>query len=378
MSTTLDRHPAPTHVPARRVDFVLGLSTILVAVVGVVMVYSATRAKLVAAGINPHYYLERQAAFVLLGIIVMVAIAFSDYRWLEHASWALYGGLVLALLAMFTPLGSRALGATRWFQLGPIQIQPSAFGGIVIVVFVAAICSRYPEGLGPAQVVKVLAIASVPILLVIKQPDLGSGIVMGVVLFVTLVVAGIPNRYLLLLVLLGVLSVFAIIHLGLLKPYQLQRLTGFLNQNDSIQKGSYNLYQSKAAIGSGGVWGTGLFKGAQTNLAYVPSEQTDFIFSAVGEQLGFVGAATILFLLGLVVWRVLRAAQVARDPFGRLLATGVFALLAFSVFENVGMTMGIMPIAGIPLPFMSYGGSATLAFFSSVGIAMSVYMRHQR
>jgi rod shape determining protein RodA len=365
-------------VPARRVDFVLGLSTILVAVVGVVMVYSATRAKLVAAGINPHYYLERQAAFVLLGTIVMVAIAFSDYRWLEHASWALYGGLVLALLAMFTPLGSRALGATRWFQLGPIQIQPSAFGGIVIVVFVAAICSRYPEGLGPAQVVKVLAIASVPILLVIKQPDLGSGIVMGVVLFVTLVVAGIPNRYLLLLVLLGVLSVFAIIHLGLLKPYQLQRLTGFLNQNDSIQKGSYNLYQSKAAIGSGGVWGTGLFKGAQTNLAYVPSEQTDFIFSAVGEQLGFVGAATILFLLGLVVWRVLRAAQVARDPFGRLLATGVFALLAFSVFENVGMTMGIMPIAGIPLPFMSYGGSATLAFFSSVGIAMSVYMRHQR
>ena len=174
------------------------------------------------------------------------------------------------------------------------------------------------------------------------------------------------------------LGIFAIVHLGLLKPYQVQRLTNFLHQNAHSSGSTYNLHQSVAAIGSGGFWGAGLFHGPQTNLSYVPEQQTDFIFSAVGEQLGFAGAATVLALLGVVSWRILRAAQVARDPFGRLLATGAFMLIAFSVFENAGMTMGIMPIAGIPLPFLSYGGSATLSFFAAVGLALSVQLRHAR
>ncbi|MCL4413498.1 MAG: rod shape-determining protein RodA [Acidimicrobiales bacterium] len=359
-------------------DFVLLISTLVVAFVGVVMIYSATRDKLALAGIDPHYFLVRQAVYVVIGIVVMAVMAALDYRWLAPASGILYVGIVLALLAMFTPLGSTALGATRWFQLGPIQVQPSAFGALALVVFVAAFCDRRSEGMKARDVAKLLALSAVPVLLVVKQPDLGSGIVMGVVLAVMLVAAGVPMRQMLVLVLLGVIVVVGVLHFGLLKHYQLQRLTGFLHQGRSPTGSTYNVVESKAAIGSGGMFGAGLFKGAQTNLSYVPSQQTDFIFSAVGEQLGFVGAATVVGLLGLVTWRVLRAAQVARDPFGRLLATGAFTLLAFSVFENVAMTMGLMPVAGIPLPFLSYGGSATVVFFAAVGIALSVHLRQQR
>jgi rod shape determining protein RodA len=369
--------PATGRVLSARVDLVLVVTTLAVAVLGVVFVYSATRSKLLLAGVSSHYYLNRQGAFVVVGVLVMVGLAVLDYRWLEPVSRLLYIGIILALLSMFV-IGSRALGATRWLQLGPVQIQPSAFATLVLVVVVAAFCARRPEGLEPVDLLKVLAMAAVPILLVIKQPDLGSGIVMAIVLLVMLIVAGIPTRYLILLLAAVVLGTFAIIHLGLLKPYQVQRLTTFLHQNQSTQGSTYNLHQSVAAIGSGGAWGAGLFHGPQTNLSYVPEQQTDFIFSAVGEQLGFAGASTVLILLGIVCWRILRVAQTTRDPFGRLLATGAFTLIAFSVFENAGMTMGIMPIAGIPLPFLSYGGSATVAFFAAVGLALSVQLRHGR
>jgi len=378
VSNPLPLRPSTGRVLSMRVDLVLVVTTLVVAVLGVVFVYSATRSKLLLAGVSPHYYLNRQGAYVVVGVLVMAGLAALDYRWLEPVSKVLYVGIILALLAMFSPIGSRALGATRWFQLGPVQLQPSAFATLVLIVMVASFCARRPEGLEPLDLLKVLAIAAVPILLVIKQPDLGTGIVMSIVLLVMLVVAGIPNRYLILLLGAAVLGVFAIVHLGLLKPYQVERLTGFLHQNTQTQGSTYNLNQSVAAIGSGGTWGTGLFHGPQTNLSYVPEQQTDFIFSAVGEQLGFAGAATVLVLLGLLSWRILHAAQTARDPFGRLLATGAFTLIAFSVFENAGMTMGIMPIAGIPLPFLSYGGSATVAFFAAVGLALSVQLHHGR
>jgi rod shape determining protein RodA len=181
-----------------------------------------------------------------------------------------------------------------------------------------------------------------------------------------------------LLLALAATGAFAVVHLKLLKGYQLTRITALFNSGKNLQSTGYNVGQSVAAIGSGGWWGAGLFHGSQTNLAYVPEQQTDFIFSALGEQLGFVGAAGALALLGVVSWRLLRSAQLARDAFGRLLATGCFTLVAFSVFENAGMAMQIMPVAGIPLPFLSYGGSATVAFFCAIGIALSVQLRAQR
>jgi rod shape determining protein RodA len=378
LSTSLAHRPAAGRPLALRVDFALVLATVLVAGFGVVLVYSATRSKLAAADINPHYFLTRQAAYVVVGFVFMVVLAVLDYRWLEHASAVLYVAMILALLAMFSGIGSTALGATRWIQVGGVQIQPSAFATLVLIITVATFCARRPEGLGRNDVLKVLALAAVPILLVVKQPDLGSGIVMSVVLLVMLVIAGIPNRYLVLLLLLAVTGGFAVLHLKLLKDYQLSRITAIFHIGKNLQTTGYNVGQSVAAIGSGGTWGTGLFHGPQTNLAYVPEQQTDFIFSALGEQLGFIGAAAVLALLGILSWRLLRSAQLARDAFGRLLAAGCFTLVAFSVFENAGMAMGIMPVAGIPLPFLSYGGSATVAFFSAIGIALSVQLRAQR
>ena len=378
MSTSLAHRPTKGRPLPLRVDFALLLSTALVAGFGVVLVYSATRSKLAAADINPHYFLTRQAAYVVVGGVFMIVLAALDYRWLEHASAVLYVAMILALLAMFSGIGSSALGATRWVQIGPVQIQPSAFATLVLIVTVATFCARRPEGLGRNDLLKVLALAAVPILLVIKQPDLGSGIVMAVVLLVMLVIAGIPNRYLVFLILLTVTAGFAVVHFKLLKGYQLNRITAVFNAGKNLQGTNYNVGQSVAAIGSGGSWGTGLFHGPQTNLAYVPEQQTDFIFSALGEQLGFVGAAGVLALLGILSWRLLRSAQLARDAFGRLLAAGCFTLVAFSVFENAGMAMGIMPVAGIPLPFLSYGGSATVAFFCAIGIALSVQLRAQR
>jgi rod shape determining protein RodA len=377
VSNLLTPRRSPGRLLALRLDFGLAVTTLVVAAIGVVIVYSATRSELLLAGDNPHYYLERQAAYVVAGVVVMAVLAALDYRWLEHAAFLLYGAIILALLSVFV-IGSSAQGATRWIQVGPVQLQPSAFGTVVLVVLVAAFCSRRPEGLEPRDLFKVLGLSAVPIFLVVKQPDLGSGIVMSIVLLVMLVVAGIPNRYLVVLVVMAVSGIAAIVHLGILKPYQVARITSFLHQGAGSQTTTYNLHQSVAAIGSGGLWGTGLFHGPQTNLAYVPSQRTDFIFSAVGEQLGFIGAATVLVLLGIIAWRMLRVAQTTRDPFGRLLATGCFTLMAFSAFENAGMSMGIMPIAGIPLPFLSYGGSATMAFFAAVGISLSVQLHRQR
>ncbi|HXW35398.1 MAG TPA: rod shape-determining protein RodA [Acidimicrobiales bacterium] len=377
MSIAHDHRASTGRHLAFRIDVVLVLATLIVAAVGVVMVYSATRDKLALAGFSSHYYLNRQAGFVVVGFIVMTALALVDYHWLEHASAVLYVGIILALLAMFA-IGHSQQGATRWIGFGPFQFQPSAFATLVEIVIVATFCARRPQGIDRTDLVKVLGLCAVPILLVVKQPDLGSAIIMCVVLLVMLVVAGIPNRYLVLLVIAAAAGAFAMAHFGLLKHYQVARITSFLNQGNNAQTASYNLAQSKAAIGHGGFWGTGLFKGAQTNLSYVPEQQTDFIFSAVGEQLGFVGSASVILIIGILCWRILRAAQLARDSFGRLLATGCFTLIAFSAFENAGMTMGIMPIAGIPLPFLSYGGSATIAFFAAVGIALSVNLHHQR
>jgi len=383
--TILSEHrPAPgRHRPitkgqlAMRFDYALAIGTLFVAALGVLMVYSATKDNASLVGDDPTFFMKRQAAYVVVGAVVMGALAVIDYHWLEHASAVIYVLLILGLLAVFAVHSPAVLGATRWIQVGPVQIQPSAFATLGMVIVVATYCARRPNGIDFTDLVKILALVAIPIALVAKQPDLGSAMVMSIVLVVMLVVAGIPGRYLLLLLALCAIGIIGIVHFHLLKAYQVERLTDFLNQKGKTTQVTYTLGQSESAIANGGFWGTGLFHGTQTNLAYVPEQQTDFIFSAVGEQLGFVGTVSVLALLGLVGWRVLRCAQTARDSFGRLLATGIFTIIAFSVFENVGMSMGVMPIAGIPLPFFSYGGSAIVSFFAGVGVSLSVYMRRR-
>jgi rod shape determining protein RodA len=374
--------PAPTTAAVRsrqlsaRFDLVLIGTSILLAITGVVMIYSATRGWLGQLHDDPHYFLKRQAAFLVIALVVMVALALFDYRRLEQISTVLYVGILFALLAVLaTP---ERQGAQRWFPLGPLQLQPSEFATLVLIIAVATYCSRRPEGLDARDLGRLVLMAAVPILLVFKQPDLGTAIVMTVILMVMLAVAGMPGRYLLALIVGAALLVLVALNVGLLQHYQIERLTSFISPNGASRTATYNVAQAKEAIANGGLFGKGLFKGSLTNLAYVPSQQTDFIFSAVGEQLGFVGGGVLLLLYGVLAWRILRTAQAARDTFGRMLCAGAFALITFSVFENVGMNMGIMPVAGIPLPFLSYGGSAMIAFFAAIGIVVSVHARSVR
>jgi rod shape determining protein RodA len=373
---------APTAVASRqrhlnaRLDPILVGGTILLALIGVVMIYSATRGWLGLEGADPKYFLKRQGVFMVIGIVVMLVLSQFDYRRLEQISTVLYVGIVLALLAVLaTPA---RLGSQRWFPLGPLQLQPSEFATLVLIIAIATYCTRRPEGLDFRDLIRLVLMSALPILLVIKQPDLGTAIVLTVILMVMLAVAGMPGRYLLLLIVGAALLIFVAIKVGLLQHYQIERLTSFISPNGASQAATYNVTQAKDAIAHGGIFGRGLFHGALTNLAYVPEQQTDFIFSAVGEQVGLVGAGILLAIYGVVAWQVLRTAQLARDTYGRLLCSGVFALLVFSVFENVGMNMGIMPVTGIPLPFLSYGGSAMIGFFAAIGITISVHNRSVR
>jgi rod shape determining protein RodA len=377
----------------QHVDVVLTFATVAVAAMGVLMVYSATRGKLELAGADPHYYLKKQLIYGFIGLAVMVGILLIDYHQFEILGAIAYGAVLLGLLAVLSPIGSTTLGAARWIQLGSFQLQPSAFATLALILATAAYLRRRQGGIMLRHVLVLLVMTGIPIFLVYKQPDLGTAIVMAVVLLVMMVVAGVRGRYLAALGLLGVLAIVGVVQLGVLKQYQVDRLTSFVHQtpagqttpavqgsnaSNNSQKSTYNLAQSKIAIGSGGTTGKGLFNGSQTNLNYVPEQQTDFIFTAVGEQLGFLGAASLLALFGIIVWRILRIAQTARDSLGTLLCGGVLGLIGLSVFQNAGMTMGIMPITGIPLPFMSYGGSATIAFFAAIGVVLNVGMRRFR
>jgi rod shape determining protein RodA len=349
---------------------------VVLTVIGFVMIYSATRMQLIAAGLSPHYYLEHQILYAVLGIVLMVVTALIDYRNLETFGYVIYGATVLLLAAVLVPhIGSAALGSQRWFQLGPLQLQPSEFGALGLVVAAATYLSHHERDIGLRQFAILLLLAGAPMLLVVKQPDLSTAIIMGVVFAAMLIMGGVRLRYLVLLLVLVVLAFGGALELGLLHHYQLTRLTSFLHQNSSTEGSNYNLHQSLVTIGSGGATGSGLFRGLQTNNGYVPEQSTDFIFTAVGEQLGFVGSAVVLGLFGLIALRMLRAIRTARDNFGRLLCAGALAFLVFSVFENVGMTIGIMPIGGIPLPFVSYGGSALFAFFVTIGVVLNVEMR---
>jgi len=348
-------------------DWMLALSAVALAMFGSIMIYTATKSGLAVAGLDGRYFFKRQATFVVLGAIVMLVISRIDYRRAEHVATALYVAMLVLLVLVLSPFGSNALGAQRWFAVGPLLIQPSEFTVIAVILAVATYCARRPEGLTLRDVSRLLVMAAVPMGLIMLQPDLGTAIILGITLLVLLLLfAG--------AVLVTVVAIMG----GVLSSYQVHRLTSFLNQNSdnpSLQQSIYNVKQAKIAIGSGGLWGAGIGHGAQTNLGYVPEQQTDFIFTAVGEQLGFLGSSLVIGALGFVGFRMLRAAMTAKDALGRVLCAGAFAFFSFSVFQNAGMTMGIMPVTGIPLPFLSYGGSAILVFFIVTGMVLSVEAR---
>ncbi|MEX1009507.1 MAG: rod shape-determining protein RodA [Acidimicrobiia bacterium] len=360
--------------PVRHFDFLLVGAVLAIGAIGLVMIWSTTQHRVPG---DELYFVKRQAMFFALGIVAMVAVIAIDYRSLRDHSMFAYFATVGLLLAVLAPLGSNIKGHQAWFQLpGGFTLQPSEFAKFGIIVALAGYCNQYRGELDAWRLATILALASVPIGLVLLQPDLGTVLVLVVVIAGLLTVAGITGRQFLVLALLAITGVFAVANLGILKQYQIDRFTSFVDPGSANSQGNaYNQEQSKQAIAHGRFGGEGLGEGSQTQGGFVPEQHTDFIFTSVGEELGFLGAVVLLGLFAIVMWRTWRTARLSRDFFGTLVCVGVLSMLAFQVFENVGMTMGIMPITGIPLPFVSYGGSSLITSFACVGLVVNVSMR---
>jgi rod shape determining protein RodA len=369
--------PMAWRAPWRHVDPTVVLAACGLAVLGLAAIYSSTFASLRAQGLPEGLIMRRQLLNLGLGLAGMVAVALVDYRRLQAWAGVVFGVVVLVLGLLLTPLGSTSNGAQSWFNLGPYQVQPSEYAKVAMIVVLAAVFGSAREPPGLRQLGVGLAAMAVVSGLILLQPDFGTFMVFVPILFGVLLVGGVRLRWLLVLALIGSIGVVGMFKLNVLREYQKERLTAFIDPSaDPSGRGyTYNARQALIAIGSGGVTGKGYLRGTQTNLQYVPEQKTDFVFTVVGEELGFAGAMLLLALLALLAWRGLRIAAVARDPFGTLIAAGVVSMLVFQAFVNIGMTIGIMPITGIPLPFVSYGGSSLVSSFLAVGLLENVHMR---
>jgi rod shape determining protein RodA len=363
----------------RQIDWVLVVVVGGLSAIGILLVWSATQPSLLAAGQDPRTYLKKQLLWVVIGLIMMFAVSFVDSSRLR--SWAplAYGVTLLGLLAVLTPVGAEINGAKAWISLpGGLQIEPSEFAKVALILGIATVFSQARWGATPGlrSVLLALAVAAPLMALVVIEPALGVALVLIVVTATMIVLSGTRLRILagLAAVVAAVLALAGGTHL--LKSYQLTRFTSFLHPSADLAGAGYNAAQAKIAVGSGGMFGDGLFHGQLVAGNFVPSQQTDFIFTVAGEELGFVGAIAIVVLLGIVVARALRIAARADDLFGTLIASGVAVWFAFQSFVNIGMTIGIMPITGLPLPFVSYGGSAVFADMIAIGMLQSVRRHH--
>jgi rod shape determining protein RodA len=365
---------------ARSWDWPLIVVTCALTALGTVLVWAATEPSLRQAGLDPHTYLKKAVLWAVLGLILMFITASIDYRRIRRWAPVLYGLSVLLLAAVLV-VGQSVNGAKAWIALpGGFQVEPSEFAKLGLILSAAWLLSRrnLTTGRPTMRDVGYAVLAAVPLVaLVEKEPALGVTLVLVFTLAGMIVVSGL-RIYWVLGGLAGIAAaVAAVARLHLLKGYQLTRLTAFLHPQQDLAGSGYNGLQAKIAIGSGGLRGAGLFHGKFTGGNFVPSVQTDFIFTVAGEELGFIGCAAIVAMLAFIVFRAIRAAQLADDMFGMLVASGIAVWFAFQSFVNVGMTIGIMPITGLPLPFVSYGGSAIFADMIAIGLLHSVRRRHQ-
>ena len=363
-----------------RVDWIIAGTALVLSLLGALLVWSATRPRLLEAGGDPDAYLQRHLLNLAIGLVLGVVFTLVDYRALRAYAPLIYVASCLGLVAVLL-IGSTINGAHSWIVLGGgFQVQPSEFAKVALVAGMAVLLAErrtQEHSSRGADVPLVLALAAPPLGLVMLQPDLGTAMVFVFTVLGVLLLAGAPARWLGGLVLAGVLVIYGAIQLGVLKDYQLERFKAFTNQDEDTLGAAYNINQARIAIANGGVTGTGLFKGEQTNGKFVPEQQTDFVFTVAGEELGLVGAGGIILLFGLLLWRTLRLAGRSPDLFGRLVAGGVACWFAFQAFVNIGMTLGIMPITGLPLPFVSYGGSSMFANWMAVGLLLNVGARRE-
>ena len=377
MATLRAGRPAPK---APGLDWLLMLAVLGLVTLGSLLVWSATTHREDLTAGDPTAYLKKQVVNALIGLVLMVVVLATDHRWLRIVAPLVYlaslGGLVLVLT-----MGSTVNGSRSWLQLGGMSIQPSEFAKLAVVIGMALWVAERADvrkgrpGGSMADVVGMLVIAGLPAALIMLQPDLGTMLVLSATVFGVLAVSGAPRRWLGLLAAGGVTAAAAAVAAGLLKQYQVDRFLAFTNPDLDPRGAGYNVEQARIAVGNGGLFGQGLFDGSQTRAGFVPEQHTDFVFTVAGEELGLVGAGVLIALLAVVIWRALLISSRTDDLFGRLAAAGIACWFGFQAFQNIGMCLGIMPVTGVPLPFVSYGGSSMFAGMLAIGLLQNIHLR---
>ena len=361
----------------RKMDWILVGAVAVLCVMGCALVWAAAKPQGLGSS-----YLKKDLLNVIIGVGLAVVAALVDYRTLRAYTPVLYVASVIGLLAVLSPLGQRINGAHSWISLGGgFEIQPSEFAKVAVILGIAMLCSEKREGSTVPtnqDILFSLGIAGVPVLLILAQPDVGSTMVFAVIIFGMLSLSGISARWIVSMLVAAVLGSLLIAHLHLLHKYQIDRLLSFTHPGAGVESFGLNQHESLLAIGHGGIFGQGLGHGSLTNGQYVPEQPTDFIFSVAGEELGLVGSGLIVILSGVVLWRALRIARLAQDRFGMLVAVGIACWFGFQAFENIGMNLGIMPITGLPLTFVSYGGTSMFASMIAIGLLQNVHIRTAR
>lgn len=383
MSTDFAIRRASKRSSIRDWDLPLTFAVASLLILGVLLVYAATRDWFAANNLDPEYYLKRHVINILIGILLAWAATLIDYRMIRAFAPVVWGLGVLGLILVLVPgVGATVNGARAWIALpGGFQIQPAELAKISIIVGMALILSelqgnqRNPDH---RDVLKALAVAALPILLIVAQPDLGTVLIISASVVTIIAVSGAASRWVFGLIAVAILGGFVAVQTGVVSEYQVKRLESFIDPNADPLYTGYQLRQSRITIGSGGLTGTGLFDGPQTSGRFVPEQQTDFIFTVAGEQLGFLGSGSIILLYSIIIFRGFAIARRSEDMFGRLVSIGVVAWFAFQTFENIGMTMGLMPMTGVPLPFLSYGGSSMFACLIGFGLLQNVHLRSSR
>jgi rod shape determining protein RodA len=363
-------------------DPVLTVAVALLLLMGTILVYAATRNWYAANGLDPEYYLKRHIINIAIGCLLAWGTTVIDYRLIRAYTPILWILGVVGLTAVLIPgIGAEVNGAKAWIGLPfGFQLQPAELAKISIIVGMSMILSERSHDSDAAQdkdVLQSLIVAAIPVLLILKQPDMGTIFIISIAVVTIIAVSGAPMRWVVGLILIAVIGSFAAVKVGVIKDYQVKRLQAFVDPNADSQGTGYQLRQARITVGSGGFIGTGLFNGPQTNGRFVPEQQTDFIFTVAGEELGFLGCGFILILYLIVLMRGFGIARRSSDPYGKLVCTGVIAWFAFQAFENIGMTLGMMPMTGVPLPFVSYGGSSMFATMMGFGLLQNVHARHR-
>ena len=363
-------------------DPILTVAVGLLLFIGTLLVYAATRDWYASIGLDPQYYLKRHVINIVIGILLAWGTTVIDYRMLRAYTPVVWGLGVIGLTAVLIPgIGTEVNGAQAWIPLpGGFQIQPAELAKISIIVGMSMLLTEYRhENDEPTNkdVIQALLIAAIPVGLILLQPDMGTVFIISISVVAMIGASGAPTRWVVGLILVALLGGFGATKLGVIKEYQVKRLQSFVDPNADSQGAGYQLRQARITVGSGGFLGTGLFDGPQTNGRFVPAQQTDFIFTGAGEQLGFLGSGFILLLYLTIFMRAFAIARRSTDAFGRLVCIGVLSWFAFQTFENIGMTLGLMPMTGVPLPFLSYGGSSMFANLIGFGLLQNVYARQR-